>query len=127
MHPYLESVSLALGDLVLGDAAVENVPSELVGILPIVDQTNSTRNTYNHTIEQVKMSEAMKPRSSLDNLHGHLDVAPLGEFLHRVELGHERVPEPRRTQQSTATQTLRMTAPTQRSTRQSRRTGRGRN
>jgi len=118
MHPYLESVSLALGDLVLGDAAVEHVPSELVGVLPIVDQTNSTRTIYNRTIAQVKMSEAMKPRSSLDDLHGHLDVAPLGEFLHSVELGHERVPEPRHTQQSTATQTLRVTAPTHRSARQ---------
>jgi len=120
MYPYLESVSLALRDLVLGDAAVEHVPSELVGVLPIVDQTNSTRTIYNRTIAQVKMSEAMKPRISLDDLHGHLDVAPLGKFLHRVELGHERIPEPRRTQQSTATQTLRVTAPTHRSARQSR-------
>ena len=42
MHPYLESVSLALGDLVFGDAAVEHIPSKLVGVLPIVDQTNNT-------------------------------------------------------------------------------------
>lgn len=61
----LESVGLALGDLVLGDAAVEHVPGELIRVLPVVNQ--------------------------IDDLHGHLDVAPVGELLHRVELRHERV------------------------------------
>jgi hypothetical protein len=36
----------------------------------------------------------MKSRRSPDDLHGHLDVAPLGELLHRVELRHESVPNP---------------------------------
>ena len=61
----LESIGLALGDLVLGDAAVEHVPGELIGVLPVINQ--------------------------IDDLHGHLDVAPVGELLHRVELRHERV------------------------------------
>jgi hypothetical protein len=106
MHPYLESVSLALGDLVFGDAAVEHVPSELVGVLPIVDQTNNTRTTGQELKLGRMTNEAMKSRTSLDDLHRHLDVAPLGEFLHRVELRHKRIPKPRPRQQSIATQTL---------------------
>jgi hypothetical protein len=68
----------------------------------------------------------MKSRSSLDDLHGHLDVAALGELLHRVELRHERVPEARRTQRSTATQTLRTTSHTEARAKKRRRTKRDR-
>jgi hypothetical protein len=52
--PYLESVSLALGDLVLGDAAVEHVPGELVWILPVIDQTKRAAISQNYTtVEQI--------------------------------------------------------------------------
>ena len=122
MQPYLESVSLALGDLVLGDAAVEHIPCKLVGVLPVIDQTNRTQTSHNHSTsqnhsttsqERNRVGGRVKLRnhwSSLDDLHGHLDVAPLGELLHRVELRHERVPAARRTQRSTATQTLTTTS-----------------
>jgi hypothetical protein len=50
-HAYLESVGLALGDLVLGDAAVEHVPGELIGVLPVVNQTNKTGNNRKHTVQ----------------------------------------------------------------------------
>jgi hypothetical protein len=52
MHPYLESVGLALGDLVLRDAAVEHVPCKLVGVLPVVDQTNRTQTIHNNRTSQ---------------------------------------------------------------------------
>ena len=72
------------------------------------------------------MGEDKKSRSSLDDLHGHLDVAPLGELLHRVELRHERVPEARRTQRSTATQTPTTTSHTEARAKKRQRTKRNR-
>lgn len=50
-HPYLESIGLALGYLVLGDAAVEHVPGELIGVLPVIDQTNNTSTNWKHTVQ----------------------------------------------------------------------------
>jgi hypothetical protein len=114
MFPYLESISLALSDLVLGDAAVEHVPGELVWILPVIDQTTRAAISQNYTtVEQIwggRRVKEMKSRCSLDDLHGHLDVASLGELLHRIELCHESIPEPTPTH-ATSTQTLRIPPP----------------
>jgi hypothetical protein len=52
MLPYLESIGLAFGDLVLGDAAVEHVACELVWILPVIDQTTRLKTGQNYTIQE---------------------------------------------------------------------------
>lgn len=41
---YLESIGLSLSDLVLGNTAVEDIPRELIWVLPIINQaTNHNR------------------------------------------------------------------------------------
>lgn len=47
---YLKSISLSFGYLVLGNTAIDHIPSELVRILPIVNQTAQKDIIFNKSI-----------------------------------------------------------------------------
>lgn len=105
---YLESISFSPGNLVPGDATVNNIPCILIRILALINQTtppiNSTILFSSTTPYSIKSNTInnnnnffYKKKKKPDHFHGNLNVAIIRQPLHVVQFRHQSIPERNRT------------------------------